>query len=129
MTEAGAFGEKPVASVVLGGDGLDHDHVWQDPRLLDVCYNNPNLDYRACLLEGCSRMEVRWGRGWGVLSPNPWVVSYDWARTIGATAGGGRGLKVYVEPRDVWIGYYRGDRHHYVCPLPCIVIRWNRGQQ
>jgi hypothetical protein len=33
---------------------------------------------------------------------------------------------VYLEPRDVWIGYYRGDRHHYVCLLPCVVIRWAR---
>ena len=33
---------------------------------------------------------------------------------------------VYIEPRDWWIGYYRGDRHHYVCPLPTVVIRWPR---
>lgn len=33
---------------------------------------------------------------------------------------------VYLEPRDVWVGYYRGDRHHYVCLLPCVVIRWAR---
>jgi hypothetical protein len=35
-------------------------------------------------------------------------------------------VKVYIEPNDWWIGYYRGDSHHYVCPLPCIVIRWDR---
>jgi hypothetical protein len=35
-------------------------------------------------------------------------------------------VKVYIEPRDWWIGYYRGDRHHFVCPLPCLVIRWAR---
>lgn len=28
--------------------------------------------------------------------------------------------------RDRWIGYYRGDTHHYVCPLPTVVIRWRR---
>jgi hypothetical protein len=33
------------------------------------------------------------------------------------------GLKVYVEPRDWWIGYFRGDEYHYVCPLPCVVVR------
>lgn len=33
---------------------------------------------------------------------------------------------VFWEPRDVWIGYYRGDTHHYVCPIPCLVIRWPR---
>ena len=35
-------------------------------------------------------------------------------------------VRVFLEPRDVWVGYYRGDRHNYVCPLPCIVIRWPR---
>jgi hypothetical protein len=35
-------------------------------------------------------------------------------------------LAVYLEPRDWWIGYYRGTSHHYVCVLPCLVIRWNR---
>lgn len=33
---------------------------------------------------------------------------------------------IYREPRDWWIGYYRGDAHHYVCPLPTIVVRWER---
>jgi hypothetical protein len=37
-----------------------------------------------------------------------------------------RSVKVYLEPRDWWVGYYRGDDHHYVCLLPCVVIRWNR---
>lgn len=37
-----------------------------------------------------------------------------------------RRVRVYLEPRDWWIGYYRGDDHHYVCPLPCVVIRWKR---
>lgn len=37
-----------------------------------------------------------------------------------------RNVKVYVEPRDVWVGYFRGDDHHYVCPMPCLVIRWDR---
>lgn len=35
-------------------------------------------------------------------------------------------MKVYLEPRDVWVGYFRGDDHHYVCPLPCVVVRWRR---
>lgn len=25
-----------------------------------------------------------------------------------------------------WMGYYRGEHYHFVCPLPCIVIRWPR---
>lgn len=37
-----------------------------------------------------------------------------------------RSVRVYIEPRDWWVGYYRGDRHHYVCPLTCVVIRWRR---
>jgi len=35
-------------------------------------------------------------------------------------------LKIYIEPRDVWIGWYRDPRFHYVCPLPCLVFRWSR---
>jgi hypothetical protein len=35
-------------------------------------------------------------------------------------------VKVYIDTRDWWIGYYRGDTHHYVCPLPTVVIRWRR---
>lgn len=35
-------------------------------------------------------------------------------------------MKVYLEPRDVWVGYFRGDSHHFVCLLPCVVIRWRR---
>lgn len=33
---------------------------------------------------------------------------------------------VYIDPADWWIGYYRGPNHHYVCPLPTLVIRWPR---
>lgn len=32
----------------------------------------------------------------------------------------------YIEKRDWWVGYYRGDRHHYVCLMPTVVIRWRR---
>lgn len=35
-------------------------------------------------------------------------------------------VKVYWDFRDWWVGYYRGDEHHYACPLPCLVIRWDR---
>jgi hypothetical protein len=37
-----------------------------------------------------------------------------------------RSVEVYRDPDDWWVGYYRGDTHHYVCPLPTIVIRWPR---
>jgi|1186.fasta_scaffold61574_4 hypothetical protein len=37
-----------------------------------------------------------------------------------------RGLRVYVDRNDWWVGYYRGPGHHYVCPLPTVVIRWWR---
>jgi hypothetical protein len=36
-------------------------------------------------------------------------------------------MRVYIEPRDWWIGYYRGDTHHYVCPLPTVVFRTRSG--
>lgn len=35
-------------------------------------------------------------------------------------------MTIYLDARDWWIGYYRGPTHHYVCPLPCIVVRWAR---
>jgi hypothetical protein len=35
-------------------------------------------------------------------------------------------LKVYFEPRDVWVGVYVGLLYVYVCPLPFLVIRWKR---
>lgn len=35
-------------------------------------------------------------------------------------------MKVYRDYDDWWIGYYRGPNHHYVCPLPTLVIRWPR---
>lgn len=36
------------------------------------------------------------------------------------------GPRVYRDRDDWWIGYYRGATHHYVCPLPTLVIRWRR---
>ena len=38
----------------------------------------------------------------------------------------GNTWRVYRDPNDWWIGYYRGDTHHYVCLLPTIVLRWRR---
>lgn len=35
-------------------------------------------------------------------------------------------IKVYFDFNDWWVGYYRGPNHHYVCPLPTVVIRWAR---
>lgn len=35
-------------------------------------------------------------------------------------------LTVYVEPRDIWIGAYVAEEYVYVCPLPMIVLRWER---
>jgi hypothetical protein len=35
-------------------------------------------------------------------------------------------LRVYFEPRDVWVGAYVAKGAVYVCPLPCVVIRWQR---
>lgn len=35
-------------------------------------------------------------------------------------------LRVYIEPRDVWIGVYVAPHAIYVCPLPMLVFRWAR---
>jgi hypothetical protein len=37
-------------------------------------------------------------------------------------------VKIYFDFRDWWIGYYRGDVYHYVCPLPTLVIRFRRNR-
>lgn len=38
-------------------------------------------------------------------------------------------LSVYVEPRDLWVGVYVAPAALYVCPLPLLVLKWNRGIQ
>lgn len=37
-----------------------------------------------------------------------------------------RQIKVYLEPRDAWIGVYVAELFVYICPLPFLVIRWER---
>ena len=37
-----------------------------------------------------------------------------------------KSARIYFDFRDWWIGYYRGPNHHYICPLPTLVIRWPR---
>jgi hypothetical protein len=39
---------------------------------------------------------------------------------------GSKELSVYRDTNDWWIGWYRGEEHHYVCLIPTIVIRWKR---
>jgi hypothetical protein len=35
-------------------------------------------------------------------------------------------MKLYFDSRDWWIGYFRGEDHHYVCLIPTLVFRWER---
>ena len=35
-------------------------------------------------------------------------------------------MTVYFDRNDWWVGVYRGPHHWYVCPLPCIVFRFDR---
>jgi hypothetical protein len=35
-------------------------------------------------------------------------------------------VKVYIDRNDWWVGVYRGPDHWYVCPLPCVVLRFAR---
>lgn len=35
-------------------------------------------------------------------------------------------LQVYVQPRDIWVGTYVDPKAFYVCPLPMLVLRWDR---
>lgn len=38
-------------------------------------------------------------------------------------------MKVYLDFNDWWVGYYRGPNHHYICPLPTLVLRVDRKQR
>jgi hypothetical protein len=33
-------------------------------------------------------------------------------------------LAIYFEKRDLWVGVYVAPDALYVCPLPCLVFRW-----
>jgi len=35
-------------------------------------------------------------------------------------------LRFYLDPRDVWVGLYVAPAAWYVCPLPMVVLRWDR---
>lgn len=35
-------------------------------------------------------------------------------------------LRLYIEPRDLWVGVYVARDAVYVCPLPMVVIRYTR---
>lgn len=35
-------------------------------------------------------------------------------------------LSVYLEPRDIWVGVYVAPAAVYVCPLPLLVLKWDR---
>lgn len=35
-------------------------------------------------------------------------------------------FKIYLEWRDIWIGAYIASDAVYVCPLPCVVLRFRR---
>jgi hypothetical protein len=38
-----------------------------------------------------------------------------------------RRLRIYLEPRDAWVGAYVAKNAVYVCPVPFLVFRWRRG--
>ena len=31
-----------------------------------------------------------------------------------------------LEPRDLWVGVYVAARAVFVCPVPCVVFKWER---
>jgi hypothetical protein len=37
-------------------------------------------------------------------------------------------LSAYIEPRDIWVGVYVAPNAVYVCPLPLLVLKWERRQ-
>lgn len=59
-----------------------------------------------------------------------WLIGY--AAVVAYLRGGRRvavdrlRLQVYLEPRDVWIGAYVAPLALFVCPAPCVVLRFAR---
>lgn len=43
--------------------------------------------------------------------------------------GRARPVHVYPDLRDWWVGYYRSERHHHLCVVPCIVLRIPRRER
>jgi hypothetical protein len=35
-------------------------------------------------------------------------------------------VTIYLEPRDIWVGAFVSIHSVYVCPLPCLVIKFDR---
>ncbi|MGS2645923.1 hypothetical protein [Streptosporangium sp. G12] len=35
-------------------------------------------------------------------------------------------LSIYLEPRDLWVGLYIAPTALYFCPLPVLVLKWDR---
>jgi hypothetical protein len=60
-------------------------------------------------------------------SPGPWHYRAAWriarVRPIYFVR---RHVRIYMDQRDLWIGVYVSPDAIYVCPLPCIVFRWQR---
>lgn len=81
----------------------------------------------TCVLYSATLLSLRFSRD----NPWPfilWMISlscYIMAHLIRDHRGKAQ-LKIYIDLNDWWIGYFRGDNHHYVCVIPTVVIRWNR---
>ncbi len=39
---------------------------------------------------------------------------------------GQRRLRLLIEPRDLWVGLFVSPHALYFCPLPMLVLRWDR---
>lgn len=64
----------------------------------------------ACVMPWRTRLRIAW-RIWRSarrVRVRRWKVYFD---------GGALGW---------WVGYHRDDDHHYVGPVPCVVVRWER---
>lgn len=48
-----------------------------------------------------------------------------WQIRLRAGLSAGR-FAVYFQPRDLWVGVYVAEPAVYVCPIPCLVVRWSR---
>lgn len=37
--------------------------------------------------------------------------------------------RIYIEPRDIWVGVYVAEHAIYICPVPMVVIKIWRGMR
>lgn len=127
--------EMVVPVVETPAHGTRDRDVWMQGAHAEAAYETARRKQPAGQVYACVQTLTEQGHsadyvaGWV-----PYVFTADWswrrrlvlAWRLVRPSRPRRTLRLYVACRDWWVGYYRGDGHHYVCLLPTIVLRWKR---